>query len=53
MNTYLGACQNLTPDDVDVETVRGSRFVYLEGYLWDPPAAKERPFKWEVVWQTN
>jgi sugar/nucleoside kinase (ribokinase family) len=41
MNTYLGACQNLTPDDVDVETVRGSRFVYLEGYLWDPPAAKE------------
>jgi sugar/nucleoside kinase (ribokinase family) len=41
MNTYLGACQNLTPQDVNPETVRASRIVYLEGYLWDPPAAKE------------
>jgi sugar/nucleoside kinase (ribokinase family) len=41
MNTYLGACQNLTPDDVDPETVRASSIVYLEGYLWDPPLAKE------------
>jgi sugar/nucleoside kinase (ribokinase family) len=41
MNTYLGACQNLTPADVNPETVRASGIVYLEGYLWDPPAAKE------------
>jgi sugar/nucleoside kinase (ribokinase family) len=41
MNTYLGACQNLTPNDVKPETVRASAIVYLEGYLWDPPAAKE------------
>ena len=41
MNTYLGACQNLTPDDVNPDTVRASSIVYLEGYLWDPPAAKE------------
>jgi sugar/nucleoside kinase (ribokinase family) len=41
MNTYLGACQNLTPDDVKPDTVRASSIVYLEGYLWDPPAAKE------------
>lgn len=41
MNTYLGACQNLTPEDVSPETVRASSIVYLEGYLWDPPAAKE------------
>ncbi|QFU14955.1 adenosine kinase [Microvirga thermotolerans] len=41
MNTYLGACQNLTPDDVKAETVEASAYVYLEGYLWDPPAAKE------------
>lgn len=41
MNTYLGACQNLTPDDVKADTVRASSIVYLEGYLWDPPAAKE------------
>lgn len=41
MNTYLGACQNLTPEDVNPETVKASSIVYLEGYLWDPPAAKE------------
>jgi sugar/nucleoside kinase (ribokinase family) len=41
MNTYLGACQNLTPADVDEATVKSSAFVYLEGYLWDPPEAKK------------
>ncbi len=41
MNTYLGACQNLTAADIDEATVRLARFVYLEGYLWDPPAAKQ------------
>ncbi|AWN45224.1 adenosine kinase [Methylobacterium terrae] len=41
MNTYLGACQGLTAADVDEDTVKGARHVYLEGYLWDPPAAKE------------
>jgi sugar/nucleoside kinase (ribokinase family) len=41
MNTYLGACQDLGPDDVDEALVRASRIVYLEGYLWDPPAAKD------------
>jgi sugar/nucleoside kinase (ribokinase family) len=41
MNTFLGACQGLTPADVDPETIRASKIVYLEGYLWDPPGAKE------------
>ena len=41
MNTYLGACQGLSPDDVDEATVRAARVTYLEGYLWDPPAAKD------------
>jgi sugar/nucleoside kinase (ribokinase family) len=41
MNTYLGACQNLTVADIDHETVAGAAVTYLEGYLWDPPAAKE------------
>lgn len=40
MNTYLGACQDLAEADVDPETVAASHIVYLEGYLWDPPAAK-------------
>jgi sugar/nucleoside kinase (ribokinase family) len=41
MNTYLGACQNLTAADVDETQVRASGIVYLEGYLWDPVDAKE------------
>lgn len=41
MNTYLGACQNLTAADIDEDTVKSAGIVYLEGYLWDPPAAKE------------
>ncbi len=40
MNTYLGACQDLSEDDIDAATVEASEIVYLEGYLWDPPAAK-------------
>ena len=41
MNTYLGACQKLGPEDIDEKLVRDSSILYLEGYLWDPPAAKE------------
>lgn len=41
MNTFLGACTHLTPNDVDEAVVADSAVVYLEGYLWDPPAAKE------------
>src|SRR5271156_7009718 len=40
MNTYLGASTYLSPPDVDEDLVRASRFVYLEGYMWDRPAAK-------------
>jgi sugar/nucleoside kinase (ribokinase family) len=41
MNTYLGACVNLGPEDVDDAVVKNARVTYLEGYLWDPPRAKE------------
>jgi sugar/nucleoside kinase (ribokinase family) len=41
MSTYLGACTRLGPEDVDKETVEAAAVTYLEGYLWDPPAAKE------------
>ncbi len=40
MNTYLGACQDLTAEDIDADFVAAAKIVYLEGYLWDPPAAK-------------
>ena len=41
MNTYLGAAQELTPDDIDAAQVAASRIIYLEGYLWDPKDAKD------------
>jgi len=41
MHTFLGAAQDLHPRDIDEDTVRGAAIVYLEGYLWDPPHAKE------------
>src|SRR5437773_11719980 len=34
MNTYLGAAQQLDPDDVDAEVIASSAITYLEGYLW-------------------
>ncbi|HVP98997.1 MAG TPA: adenosine kinase [Roseiarcus sp.] len=40
MNTYLGASTYLAPDDVDEGVVRSAGVVYLEGYMWDRPAAK-------------
>src|SRR5258707_2126818 len=41
MNTYLGAAQELVPDDIDAAQIAASSVVYLEGYLWDPKSAKE------------
>jgi adenosine kinase len=41
MNTFLGASTYLSPADVDETLVRSARFVYLEGYMWDRPDAKE------------
>ncbi len=40
MNTYLGACVELSPADVDADLVAASAVTYLEGYLWDRPEAK-------------
>jgi sugar/nucleoside kinase (ribokinase family) len=41
MNTYLGAAQDLHPQDIDTEAVAGAAITYLEGYLWDPKHAKD------------
>ena len=41
MNTYLGACADLGPEDVDINVVGAANVTYLEGYLWDPPKAKD------------
>lgn len=40
MNTYLGACVELSEADIDPQIVAAAAITYMEGYLWDPPAAK-------------
>ncbi len=41
MNTYLGACMELGPGDVEEDKIAASAITYFEGYLWDPPRAKD------------
>jgi adenosine kinase len=41
MNTFLGASLRLAPKDIDPAVVQDAAITYLEGYLWDPPPAKE------------
>ncbi len=45
MVTYLGACLELTPDDIDKVGISESLVTYIEGYLWDPPDAKDALIK--------
>lgn len=40
MNTYLGACVELGPDDIDPAMIAASEVTYMEGYLWDPEGGK-------------
>ena len=41
MNTYLGACSKLSRKDIDEDLIREAKIVYMEGYLWDRPEAKD------------
>ena len=45
MNTYLGACTGLGPDDIDAKRVAAAQVTYVEGYLWDAPEAKKAVLK--------
>lgn len=37
MQTYLGACTELSVDDITPETMGSPRAVLIEGYVWDLP----------------
>ena len=41
MCTYLGLSRELTADDVNVEDLRQSKYLYVTGYLWDTENQKE------------
>jgi adenosine kinase len=53
MNTYLGAAQDLRPSDIDEAQIAAAEVVYLEGYLWDPPQAKEAFIKASEIAHKN
>jgi sugar/nucleoside kinase (ribokinase family) len=41
MNTYLGACHQLTTADIKEDEIGAAAITYMEGYLWDPVEAKK------------
>ncbi|MDB5506033.1 MAG: carbohydrate kinase [Devosia sp.] len=41
LNTYLGACQQLTEADIIEDEIGAAGITYMEGYLWDPLEAKK------------
>lgn len=41
MNTYLGAAVEFSAADVQLDVIANSQITYLEGYLFDPPAAQK------------
>jgi sugar/nucleoside kinase (ribokinase family) len=41
MNTYIGACADVSADDINDALIARSKITYVEGYLWDQPNAKE------------
>ncbi len=41
MATFLGACTRLAPEDIDESIIQDAAVTYVEGYLWDMPAAKD------------
>ena len=40
MSTYLGACRELTPSDIDTSAIAKAGILYIEGYLWDAETSK-------------
>lgn len=38
--TYLGICRELGPDDIDIEAIQASKYLYVTGYLWDTDTQK-------------
>jgi sugar/nucleoside kinase (ribokinase family) len=45
MNTFLGACTELSPADIDEQMIAAAAVTYMEGYLFDPPLAMEAFYK--------
>ena len=53
MNTFLGASVEFAADDIDETLLTDSEIIYLEGYLFDKPAAKDAFFKAAEIAKAN
>ncbi len=45
MNTYIGACAEVSEADINDALIGRSKLTYVEGYLWDQPNAKKAILK--------
>ena len=53
MSTFLGASNQLTPEDVDAGLIENSAILFLEGYLFDPSEARRAFAKAAAIARTN
>ena len=49
MCTYLGASVEFEPEDVNYNSIKNSKYLYLEGYLWDSDLAKNAFLKAAMI----
>ena len=40
MNTHLGMCRSFSKEDIDIEKLSKSKFLYFTGYMWDTESQK-------------
>jgi sugar/nucleoside kinase (ribokinase family) len=41
MNTYLAACSEMSPADLNATAIGAASIVYCEGFLWDAPSCRD------------
>ncbi len=41
MNTYIGVCADVEPEDIDANLIKDAQVMLIEGYLWDQDSAKQ------------
>ena len=45
MCTYLGISGKINENDLNIEAIKSSEIIFLEGYLWDEGDAKKLSIK--------
>ncbi len=40
MNTHLGLCRDFSEDDLDIDALAESKYLYFTGYMWDTDSQK-------------